>query len=235
MYHLFFVLTIMAAVVLPAGAGTLAPTDAAAHVGEYVAIVGDVATARIEGDLFLLDFAGVDPAVFRAVLVVPMISGLPTHPDRVYNGRRVQISGPIRRFRGRTEMVLQSPGQIEIVDLAGAPDEEPTTTSTTTTSTTARPGAAPTVPTPTLAPATLPPLPPPVLPTPAAPLAPRVDPCPGAQAHWRDARDAVRRAMRTLDDCLSGDRHQCRREAAALAPALSTLEWSEQGLADACP
>ena len=172
----------------------------------------------------MLEFAPTSAENFRVLLVVPMISALPAHPERVYAGRRVRVSGTIRRFKGRCEMVLQSPGQIEVVDLAGAPDDARTTTSTTTSTT--RPAAR------LPPPATLPPLPP------AAPpptIAPHIDPCPAATQRWRTARDSVRTTMRALDDCLAGPIRTCRREAAALAPALSALEWSEQTLADACP
>ena len=204
--------------------GPVAPRDAPRHVGEYVVIEGDVSTARIEGDACVLEFAPTSAENFRVLLVVPMISALPAHPERVYAGRRVRVSGTIRRFKGRCEMVLQSPGQIEVVDLAGAPDDARTTTSTTTSTT--RPAAR------LPPPPTLPPLPP------AAPpptIAPHIDPCPAATQRWRTARDSVRTTMRALDDCLAGPIRTCRREAAALAPALSALEWSEQTLADACP
>lgn len=216
-------------------AASLTPTEAAQHVGERITLEGDVAAARVEGDTCVLEFAGTDPALFRAVLLIPMISSLPARPDRLYDGHRVRIDGTVRRFRGRVEMVLQSPGQIEVVDHAGAPVETTTTSTTTTT----HPPRAHTPPAPVAPPPTLPPLPPsppaPVAPTTTTLPTPRIDPCPGATQRWRDARDAVRTAMRTLDDCLSGTRPNCRREAAALAPALSSLEWSEQAVSEACP
>lgn len=231
--------------------------DAAQHVGAYVTVEGDVIAVRIEGDICTFEFSADDPNAFRAAMVIPMISALPPHPESVYTGRRVHVTGTIRRFKGRTEMVLETPGQIEIVDHAGAPIGTSTTTTTTTT-TLPRPAAA--GPAPTLPP--LPPAPPSVAPMPsaaaptpqpriAAPattppttvpvavttttLLPRIDPCPAAHQEWRRARDTVRTTMRQLDDCLRDERPRCRQEAAALAPALSALEWAEQSLADACP
>src|SRR5579884_600614 len=94
--------------------------EAAAHVGELVTVEGDVASARLAGEGLVLEFAADDPRAFRAVLLVPMISDLPRRPERLYLGRRVRVSGLVRRFQDRPEMILRAPSQIEVVDVGGS-------------------------------------------------------------------------------------------------------------------
>jgi hypothetical protein len=68
-------------------------------------------------------------------------------------------------------------------------------------------------------------------------VAPQIarDPCPDAQARWTEAASELRARTAALDACLARRDYRCRRESAAMAPALSALEWAEQHVADACP
>jgi hypothetical protein len=95
--------------------------DASAHVGSAVTVEGDVATARSDADGLVLELAPLGEKSFRAVLVRSLISSLPRSPERIYEGKRVRVTGRVQRFAGRPEMVLESASQIEIVDVAGAP------------------------------------------------------------------------------------------------------------------
>lgn len=181
--------------------------EAAAHVGELVTVEGDVASARLAGEGLVLEFAADDPRAFRAVLLIPMITDLPRRPERLYLGRRVRVSGLVRRFQDRPEMILRAPSQIEVVDVGGS----------------APPAAEP-----------------PAAPPPRGLLeavAPRLasDPCPGAQARWREAARAVDERAAALRRCVAAGAYRCREASAALAPALSALEWAEQQVEDLCP
>jgi hypothetical protein len=180
--------------------------EAAAHVGEFVTVEGDVARAELAGEGLVLEFAADDPRAFRAVLLIPMISDLPRRPERLYLGRRVRVSGLVRRFHDRPEMILRAPSQIAVVDVGGR----------------------------------APPPAPPAAPPPHGLLeavAPRLasDPCPGAQARWREAARAADERAAALRRCVAAGAYRCREASAALAPALSALEWAEQQVEDACP
>ncbi len=260
---------------------------AGAYQGEIVTVEGDVARARLEADTVVLEFAPDDPRAFRAVLLVPLITDLPRQPQRLYQGKRVRVSGKIRSWQGRPEMIVRGPDAIEVVGVAAAPAEgaAPLPAATPTTSpppptaapaplsppttlppappatsppaplrTTAPPDTrAPAAP-PTLPPTTLPPVvrptpptttpaavapPPPATPEPEQDEPPRlpqrVDPCVAARERWRRAAaDAEARAA-ALGRCLRAVDYRCRPAAAALAPALSELEWAEQQVEAACP
>ena len=156
-----------------AGTAVVPAEDAASAAGSAVTIEGDVATAHVDPDGLVLELAPVGPKSFRAVLVRALISSLPRSPERVYEGKRVRITGIVQRFQGRPEMVLESADQIEIVDVAGtAPTSTTVVTVPVPTSTTRVPpvpeAAAPATTGP--APATSTPAPP-APPAPAAPVA----------------------------------------------------------------
>jgi hypothetical protein len=194
--------------------------EAGKHVGEVVTVEGQVAVARTTGDTCVLEFAPDDSRAFRVVLLIPLLTSAPRHPDRLYLGKVVRATGRVQRFQGRPEMVLRGPGQIEIVEpvAAEAPAE-------------AEPPAAPRPP--SLAP-------PSPSPTPAVPPVevkrpiPDAAPCERARARWREAADDVQERTIALNRCLEAVRYACRRETAALAPALSTLDSIEREVEAAC-
>jgi hypothetical protein len=164
------------------GATVIDASEAAGWVGSTVTVEGDVAAVRSEPIGLVLELAPGGPTSVRAVLVPSLISSLPRSPERIYEGKRVRVTGLLQRFKGRPELVLESPGQIEVVDVAGAPSPTTTTTTTiaapppsTTTTRPEEPAATPTVvpvppPQPTAPPAT-------TLPAPAPP-APRIETAP---------------------------------------------------------
>ena len=133
-------------------------------VGAQVTVEGDVVAARTQSDSCVLEFAADDPTSFRVVLLIPAITSLPRQPERLYLGKRVRATGLIRSFKGRLEMVLRSPGQIEVVDVAG-PD---------------RTAEAPSTTVPAPPPVTAPSAPSAVAPKPPATVAPAPPPAPAA-------------------------------------------------------
>jgi hypothetical protein len=207
-------LVAVAAVVALAGVarGVPPPTvswqDAGHYVGEIVTVEGDVAGVRTTGNTCVLEFAPDDPRAFRAVLLLPLVTNLPQHPEQLYRGRRVKVSGRVARFQGRPEMVLRTPGQIEVVDVSGPP---PATTA-----------------------AEEAPSPPRGLAKDVQQRLAQAGGCERARARWREAGTAARERATTLSRCIEGTGYHCRSESAALAPALSELEWAEQQVEASC-
>src|SRR5207237_7880370 len=66
-----------------------------------------------------LAFPADSARALRVDRIVPMFTSLPSKPERLYAGKRVRVSGLVRRFAGRPEMVLRSSSQIEVVDVSG--------------------------------------------------------------------------------------------------------------------
>src|SRR5262245_1471040 len=158
--------------------------SATSYVGDIVTVEGDVVQGRLEADTCILEFAPGDDKAFRIVLLIPLITDLPLQPQRLYEGKRVRVTGKITSWKGRPEMIVRGPDVIQVVGVAAgapatAPAVPPPTTlprRTTVTPTTAPPVVTPpstappvTLPPPTAPPATLPPPQAPVAPVPAAP------------------------------------------------------------------
>jgi hypothetical protein len=219
-------------------------TAAGDHVRRLVTIEGVVARATTTPDRrCVLEFDPNDPAALRVVLVIPLITDLPVDPARLYQDKRVQVTGRVMRFQGRLEMVV-TPPQLEVVGLT-APRVAPAAAAPPVTPVAPVPAAVPPPPpAAAIAPGTraAPPAAPAVAPA-AAPVvstvpppAPAPDPrCRG----WRDDRTAVRAELRALardlDQCLTEDRTGCAARGDRLGPPLSRLVATEARLDRYCP
>jgi hypothetical protein len=210
----------------------VSPADAGAHVGTVVTVEGEVTAARTEGDTCVMEF-GPDAGGFRVVLLVPVFSDLPEHPERLYQGRRIRATGRIQRFRGAPEMVVRGTNRIEVVGFGATP---PATAAPLPPP--AGPPATvtpPAAPAPVTPPATAPAAPPAAAPTPPpVTILPAEDRCARARTRWRDAGTVAREHAAALARCLEGSSYRCRPESERLAPALSALEWAEQQVEAAC-
>jgi|SRR5579871_2414102 len=95
-------------------AAVISATDAAAHVGQSATVQGVVAEVYVssKGDVFL-DFESPYPnEVFSGAI---FSSSAAQFGDlRPYQGKQVQVTGRIRLYRGKPEIVLQSPNQLRI-------------------------------------------------------------------------------------------------------------------------
>ncbi len=101
---------------LPTSAATLAPGDAASHVGESATVCGVVASAKFAANSrsqpTFLDFDRPYPnPVFTAVIFGSDRSKFGT-PEKSLQGTRVCVTGQIRDYRGKPEMVLRDPSQL---------------------------------------------------------------------------------------------------------------------------
>jgi hypothetical protein len=59
--------------------------------------------------------------------------------------------------------------------------------------------------------------------------------CDRARARWKEAARSADELATTLTRCLRAGGYRCREASAALAPALTALEWAEQQVDDDCP
>lgn len=98
----------------PAVAETIPAGEARAHVGETATVagpVGDVHTAR-SGKVTFIDIGGHYPAnPFTAVIFAADMAKFPDLPQLV--GKTVEVTGAIRLYEGRPEIVVTTRSQIE--------------------------------------------------------------------------------------------------------------------------
>src|SRR5262245_16025779 len=225
---------VLAVVAVVARSDTVVPWQAAgSYEGEVITVEGDVARARLEADTVVIEFSTDDPNAFRAILLIPLITDLPRQPQRLYEGKRVRVSGRIRMWHGQPEMILRSPDEILVVGVStAAPPAPPPPVETTPTTAPRRralppttlapppPAAPPPPPPPSMAPeASVPPPtlpttptttpPPPVRPVPVAP------PPPTTSTTTPEQEEQAPRLPRATDPCDAA--HERWRRAAAAA------------------
>jgi len=106
---------VLALVVPPAAAGTISATDAAAHTGQTATVEGVVSNVyQSPGGTVFLDFGGSYPNNSFAAVIFP--SDTNKFPGvNALSGKKADITGPIKDYRGKPEIVLKSTDQLKIV------------------------------------------------------------------------------------------------------------------------
>ena len=99
-----------------ARAATLAPEDAAKHVGENATICGLVASAKYaeqaRGKPTFLDFGKPYPnAIFTALILGSDRAKFGT-PEKVMQGKQVCVTGQIQLYQGKPQVILNDPKQL---------------------------------------------------------------------------------------------------------------------------
>jgi hypothetical protein len=92
----------------------VAAEDAADHVGEYATVEGRVADVfTSDNDNTFLNFGAAFPRhVFSATVFARY---RPEFKDlHALEGRRVRITGQIRMYRDKPQIILESPSQLEV-------------------------------------------------------------------------------------------------------------------------
>lgn len=98
----------------PALAQTIQPADARAHVGQTVTVEGTVSEVHTaaSGRATYIDMGGRYPNnAFTAVIFAKDASKFPNVDS--LNGKTVDITGPIRLYKGKPEIILNDAGQLK--------------------------------------------------------------------------------------------------------------------------
>ena len=89
--------------------------DAAKHYGEYAAVEGTIVATYNSGKACFLNFHKDYSRFFTAVIFASDFSRFSVTPESYYLGKKVRVSGYIKEYRGKPEIVLEYPDQIEIL------------------------------------------------------------------------------------------------------------------------
>jgi len=103
-------------------AATLTATQAKDHVGETATVCGRVASAtfaaRLNGAPTFLNLDKPYPDHFFTVVIWGSDRAKFRQPEVEYRGKRVCVTGSIKMFRGRLEIVVKEPSQISTAGTA---------------------------------------------------------------------------------------------------------------------
>ncbi|WP_170790266.1 single stranded DNA-binding domain-containing protein [Ruegeria lacuscaerulensis] len=113
-HKLMSVLALVLVLALPAGAGEISPREAIQHLGDSATVVGVVSQVSNSGKgTTFINFGGRYPNhVFYAVIFRSHGHKFPS----VYalEGNTVAISGTIELYKGKPQIILSSPDQVQV-------------------------------------------------------------------------------------------------------------------------
>ena len=97
-------------------AATLTASEAKDHIGENATICGMVAStkfaAQTKGTPTFLNLDQPYPAHIFTVVIWGNDRPKFSKPEAIYKGKRLCVTGTIKNFRGRPEVVVTDPGQL---------------------------------------------------------------------------------------------------------------------------
>lgn len=110
------VAVVFAAGSFPVSAATVSPEEAAHHLGQKATVCGVVASAhyaaRSRAQPTFLNLGKPYPdEIFTAVIFGSNRAKFGT-PETTLRGKRICVTGTIRRYRGEPEIILKNPSQI---------------------------------------------------------------------------------------------------------------------------
>jgi hypothetical protein len=93
----------------------IADTDAAAHVGQIATVQGFVASVYVsqKGNAFLNFERSYPNEIFSGVIFAPSVAQFGDVTK--YQGKQVRVTGQITLYKGRPEIILRSPDQLQRV------------------------------------------------------------------------------------------------------------------------
>lgn len=127
-----FALAVVLALVSPAalaeGPQRIPATEAAHHVGEVARVCGHVASAAyfgsVKGGPTFLNLERPYPdQAFTVVIWGQNRSRFESPPERLFDGKSICVAGRIETYRGRPQIEVTDPDQIEITTPAGGGEE----------------------------------------------------------------------------------------------------------------
>jgi len=90
--------------------------DASKHYGEYCTVEGRIVDTYNSGKACFLNFDADYKKSFTAVIFGSCFDKFPPAPEQHYANRTVRVTGVVRKYSSRPEIVLESPEQIEVVE-----------------------------------------------------------------------------------------------------------------------
>ncbi len=90
--------------------------DADRYYGQYVTVEGIVVATYNSGKACFLNFHRNWKRYFAAVIFASSYDKFPPRPESAYLKKKVRVTGVIKEFKGKPEIIVSNPAQIEIVE-----------------------------------------------------------------------------------------------------------------------
>lgn len=86
------------------------------HYGKIVTIEGKIVLTKNIGRICFLNFDPDYRNTFTAVIKRDNYSHFPKDPENFYRGKKVRVTGTIRKWKGAPEMILSTAEEIEVIE-----------------------------------------------------------------------------------------------------------------------
>ncbi len=100
----------------PKDADVVSWKDADKYYGQTRTVEGKIVASNNTGKVCFLNFHKNWRRYFTAVIFASDFNKFPAHPEDHYLNRVVRVTGLIKEYRGKPEIILKSPDQIEILE-----------------------------------------------------------------------------------------------------------------------
>lgn len=90
--------------------------DAAQYYGQTKTVEGKIVVSNNTGKVCFLNFHKNWRKYFTAVIFSSDFDKFPPHPEDHYLNRRVRVTGLIKEYKDKPEIIVKSPSQIEIIE-----------------------------------------------------------------------------------------------------------------------
>ncbi len=112
---LLAVVLILIAISLTYAANTVNWKDAASYYGKYKTVEGIIVSTKCLPKVCFLNFGRNYRTTFTAVIFASDLAKFPPNPDQYYLNKNVHVTGTIKEYKGKPEIIVKGPDQINIV------------------------------------------------------------------------------------------------------------------------
>jgi hypothetical protein len=99
----------------PAPSGTISWEDADKHYGQVVKVSGKIVAAYNNGKVCFLNFHKNWKEYFTVVIFSSDFGRFPSPPEDIYLSKEIIVTGFIRKYNDKPEMIVKDPTQIEVI------------------------------------------------------------------------------------------------------------------------
>lgn len=90
--------------------------DTAKYYGQTKTIEGTVVATKCTPKVCFLNFDQNWKESFTAVIFASDLSKFPANPDTHYKDKKIQVTGKIKEYKGKPEIILKDKSQIKVLD-----------------------------------------------------------------------------------------------------------------------
>jgi len=97
-------------------APVVAPEEAPGHIGEFMRVKGAVRDVKVRDGVIFVEFGNGNTSNFKAVIfrdAIKVFKNAGIEPSS-FAGHVISITGVVRRYKGRAEIILVDPGQVRV-------------------------------------------------------------------------------------------------------------------------